>query len=135
VVPDDSIRSIPLRNGAEFGIQAYMRLFVAMSIVSLLCSCGRHEPVACPGSISPGSRTGTEAAAISDALVRSKGRCGPNARNCHVIASESNDGQILVGIHFLVPNDSSGTCAQRIGDEIIFVYTRDGHYRETIPGM
>ena len=112
-----------------------MRQIFASLIAALLCSCGSNEPVVCHGSISSSSRTAAETAALRDTVARNKDRCGPNGRNCDVIASGNDDGKILVGVHFLVPSKSSGTCAQRIGDETLFVYTKDGRYIESIPGM
>jgi hypothetical protein len=81
------------------------------------------------------SNTVAETSAIQDAVARNKDRCGSNGRSCDVIVSGNDNGHILVGVHFLVPSESSGTCAQRIGDETLFVYTKDGQYIESIPGM
>ena len=112
-----------------------MRQIFATLTAALLCSCGSNKPIVCHGSVSPSSRTAAEASAIQDAIKRNKDRCGPNGRNCDVIAMGNDNGQILVGVHYLVPSESSGTCAQRIGDETLFVYAKDGQYLESIPGM
>ena len=112
-----------------------MRQLFALFMAALLCSCGSSKPTVCHGIISPSSRNAAEISAIKDAIARNRDRCGPGARNCDVIASVNDNDQILVGVHFLVPSDSSGFCAQRIGDEALLVYTKAGRYIESIPGM
>ena len=111
-----------------------MRQILVYLAIALLCSCG-GKPISCKGSVSPSRLTPAETVAVEDALARTRDRCGPHGRNCEVVASGNDRGNILVGVHFLVASESSGVCGQRIGDETLFVYEKDGQYVESIPGM
>jgi hypothetical protein len=112
-----------------------MRNIVVLLLTALLCSCGGGAEITCKGTISFTGRTPTEISAMRDALAKSRERCGPEGHSCDVRTSKNDNGQILVGVHYLVLSESAGKCAQRIGDETLYVYGKDGQYIESIPGM
>jgi hypothetical protein len=76
--------------------------------------------------------SGAERAALDDARSRFGQRCRSDESQCEIQLTRNKDNEILVSVATVFPIQENGSCAQRLGDQDLAVYSSSGEFIRTV---